>query len=414
MATRPGMTRSHWQHTRRQQEAAYDVIVVGGGIVGCSTAYWLGRRQPSLRVAIVEAQTLGAGASGRNAGFVLQGTAADYGTDVDRYGERTARRLWHFTRANRDLMAAELRGSAFGWASEGSLTAAGDAEEAERLRASVAQLRAAGAPVVYLEPEKTNERLRSTRFHGGLYVTIGAVVNPLQLVQHLADESGADLRPHHPVEQIRWDGETVRLKTPDLRLRARRLVLTAGAGLPDLVPSLSRYLRPVRAQMLATAPAETPSIPVPVYSHEGGFYVRQLDDGTVLAGGGRHQHRAAEETRVDSTTPAVQATIERYLHRYYPWTQPLPVRRRWSGTMTFSPDGRPVVGPVPEHPESVFATGFTGHGMGYGFRMGRLLATCLCDRQQPAEYDLFAASRFGDDTGSDDEPSRPERASAGA
>lgn len=405
------MTVSFWQRAHRERTTAYDVIVVGGGIVGCSTAYWLERQRPSLRVAIVEAHTLGAGASGRNAGFVLQGTAADYLTDVERYGKRTARRLWHFTRANRDLIASELRGSAFGWESEGSLTVAGDPEEDERLRASVSHLRAAGAPVVYLEPEKTNDRLDATGLHGGLYVTTGAVVDPLRLVRYLADESEADLRTHHPVEQIRWRDDGVTLETPDLQLWARQAVLAPGAALPTLVPSLSPYVRPVRAQMLATTPADTQSIPIPVYSHEGGFYVRQVDDGTVLAGGGRHPNREAEETSVDATTPAVQAAIERYLHTYYPWTQSLSVRGRWSGTMAFSPDGRPVVGPVLEHPESMFATGFTGHGLGYGLRMGRLLAQRICGTEQPDGYDLFAASRF-EGQAPEEEPSVPESASA--
>ena len=62
--------------------------------------------------------------------------------------------------------------------------------------------------------------------------------------------------------------------------------------------------------------------------------------------------------------------------------------------MGFSPDGRPVVGRVPEHPEGVFATGFTGHGMGYGFRMGRLLADLVWANETPEALDLFAASRF--------------------
>lgn len=62
--------------------------------------------------------------------------------------------------------------------------------------------------------------------------------------------------------------------------------------------------------------------------------------------------------------------------------------------MAFSPDGLPVVGPVPDHPEGVFATGFTGHGMGYGFRMGRLLAELVRGTDRPKWFDLFAASRF--------------------
>jgi glycine/D-amino acid oxidase-like deaminating enzyme len=391
------MSISFWQQSHRRQTQAYDVVIVGGGIVGCSTAYWLHRRRPSMRVALVEAHTLGAGASGRNAGFVLQGAGADYGADVERYGERTARRLWHFTRANRDLMASELTGTVFGWASDGSLTVAGDAEEDERLRASVAHLRAAGAPVVYLDPEEANERIHSKGFYGGLYVTTGAVIDPLRLVRHLARSSEATLHTHLPVQKLHWDErDGVLLDTPDLRLWGRRVVLAVGPSLPSLVPSLSSYVRPVRAQMLATPPAQTTAIEHPVYSHQGGFYIRQLDGGEVLVGGGRHQHRDAEETAVDSTTPAVQATIERYLHTHFPWSRELPVQRRWSGTMGFSPDGRPVIGAVPEHPDSLFATGFTGHGMGYGFRMGRLLAARACGRSRPDGYDLFTASRFDD------------------
>jgi len=389
------MSISFWQQSHRRQTLAYDVVIVGGGIVGCATAYWLHRRRPSLRVALVEAHTVGAGASGRNAGFVLQGAGPSYAADVARYGERTARRLWHFTRANRDLMASELPGSTFGWASNGSLTVAGDTEEDERLQDSVARLRAAGAPVVYLDPEETNERIQGTDFYGGLYVTTGAVIDPLRLVRHLAQASEATLYTHLPVETLHWDErDGVLIDTPDLRLWGRRVVLAVGPSLPSLVPGLGGYVRPVRAQMLATTPAEETAIEHPVYSHEGGFYIRQLEDGTVLVGGGRHSHREAEETAVDATTPAVQATIERYLHTHFPWSRDLSVQRRWSGTMGFSPDGRPVVGPVPDHPDSLFATGFTGHGMGYGFRMGRLLAARATGRSRPDGFDLFTVSRF--------------------
>lgn len=390
------MTVSIWQKARRKRELKYDVVVVGGGIVGCSTAYWLHRERPSLRIAILEARTLGAGASGRNAGFVLQGVHADYLSDVEQYGKRAASRLWHFTRANRDLLADELQGLSLGWRSDGSLTVAGDADEDKRLRASLSQLRSAGAPVIYLDPEETNDRLQASGFHGGLLVTTGAVVNPLRLVHHLAEESEADIWTQQPVEHLHWPSDGVRLDTPELRFEAQTVVLALGPALPNLLPSASWFVRPVRAQMLATAPSDSSRIPLPVYSHRGGFYARQLEDGTVLVGGGRHQHREAEETDTDATTPAVQAIIERYLHEHFPWTQSLSVRRRWSGTMGFSPDDRPVVGPVPEHSESFFATGFTGHGMGYGFRMGQLLATLVEGTERPKDYDLFAASRFED------------------
>jgi glycine/D-amino acid oxidase-like deaminating enzyme len=292
-------------------------------------------------------------------------------------------------------LASEVPGPTVGWTSDGSLRAAGDEEEADRLKASLGRLRAAGAPAVYLGPDQANERVGAAGLHGGLYVTTGAVVDPLRLVRYLADASAADVHTHLPVREIHWDAtDGVLLDTPDLRLWGRRVVLAMGASLPSLVPSLSAYVKPVRAQMLATAPAPDLSISVPVYSHRGDFYVRQLPSGEVLAGGGRQRHEAAEETRVDSTTPAVQATIERYLHTHYPWTQELSIRQRWSGTMGLSPDGRPVVGTVPDHSDSLYATGFTGHGLGFGFRMGRLLARRAAGASRPDGYDLFADTRF--------------------
>jgi len=389
------MTLSHWQASHRKRTATYDVVVVGGGIVGCSTAYWLSRIDPDLHVSIVEAGTLAGGASGRNAGFVLQGTDTDYLSDVERYGPRTARRLWAFTRANRDLIEEELSPGAIGWQSPGSLTVAGTGEEDERLQRSVPRMRAAGAPVAYLSAGETCQRLRATGFYGSLYVTSGGVLNPLRLVQHIAQRSGADIRTQHPVEGLhRTSAGSIALETPVRRLQTRRVVLAIGPWLPDLLPDAKAFVRPVRGQMLVTEPASEHVLPLPAYSHRGGFYVRQLADGRVLAGGGRHEHPEAEETDVDATTARVQHTLERYLHEYFPWTQGLTVERRWSGTMGFSPDGRPVVGPIPGFDRSFFATGFTGHGMGYGFRMGRLLAELATGSERPNGYDLFTARRF--------------------
>lgn len=387
------MTESIWQHSHRRRTVSYDVAVVGGGIVGAATAYWLRQLDSSLRVAMLEAETPGAGASGRNAGFILLGTDTDYLSAEGRYGPRTAKRVWHFTRENR-RMVQDLSGPEVGWEAQGSLTVAGDGEEDARLRQAVPRMRSAGIPVVYLDAPETNRRLNATGFQGSLYVTTGAVVNPLRLVHQLLAQSEADVFTYHPVQSLHRAGGGVDLVTPDVHVRADRVALTLNAYLPSLVPSTRRFVRPVRAQMLATEPADTRAVPLPAYSHQGYFYVRQMSDGQMLVGGGRHRHREAEVGYEDATTPAVQADIERYLHTHFPWTTGLGVQHRWSGTMGFSPDGRPVVGSVPDLPEAVFATGFTGHGMGYGVRMGRLLAEKTTGTDHPEGYDLFTAARF--------------------
>jgi glycine/D-amino acid oxidase-like deaminating enzyme len=387
------MSVSFWQRASSTDAATFDVAIVGGGIIGCSTAFWLRRRRSKLRVAIVEAHSIGHGASGRNAGFLLQGTDRDYISDVDRHGAQQAKQLWRFTRENRTLIESELQGPSFDFHASGSLVVAGDKAEDKRLQASVSPLRAIGAPVVHLSPKETNRRLQARGFHGSLYVTSGAMLNPLKLVQHIAAKSEAQVFEYQPARQVTPVGDHYRIETEGRQIEAGQVVVAVGAHLPQLIPSLDRYVRPVRAQMLATEPSAE-HMSVPAYSHAGEFYIRQAPNGEVLVGGARHRHADDEVGYEDATTSAVQRDLEEYLHEHFPWTHDLNVTQRWSGTMGFSPDGLPVVGAVPEQPGNVWATGFTGHGMGYGFRMGQLLAALALGDSSPSGYRLFAASRF--------------------
>lgn len=362
--------------------------------MGCSTAYWLRQLRPRLRVAIVEAGRLAQGASGRNAGFLLQGTAHDYLADQDTYGAEAMRRLWHFTKENRDLIAAELRSRAFDLEASGSLSVAGTQEEDERMQAAVPHMRADGALVAYIPPDDTNRRLTARGFFGALYVPSGAMLHPAKLVQHIAEASEARVLTHHRVVSIEAQNDPVILETPVRRIRAGQVVLALNAYLPQLYPALSRYVRPVRAQMFATRPVLPRWLQVPIYTHEGYFYLRQLKDGTILLGGARHLHRNVEVGYEDATTPALQNDLLTYLHHHFLQTHEAQIGQRWSGTMGFSPDGLPIIGAVPDLPGSIWTAGFTGHGMGYGFRFGKLLAEVALDEPRPAGLDLFSARRF--------------------
>lgn len=388
------MTLSFWQRRSRDVDTVCDVAVVGGGIIGSATAFWLRRLRPDVDLAIVEAGRLAQGASGRNAGFVMPGTGHDYLADLADFGTDRMRRLWQFTRDNRDLLFSELSPRAIGLEASGSLIAAATADEDARLQQSVGPMRADGAPTAYIPPDETNRRLMARGFAGALYLPSGAVVDPAALVHQLAGASGAHVLEGHPVLAIEEEGGAVVLETPYRRIRAGRIVLALGAYLPRLVPALGRFVRPVRAQMLATAPLAPRWLQVPVYSHQGFFYLRQLSDGTILVGGARHLHVEDEVGYEDATTAGLQTDLERYLHTYFPQTRGLAVRQRWSGTMGFSPDHLPVAGRLDGFDGSYWATGFTGHGMAYGFRFGRLLAELVAGEAHPEGYDLFAAERF--------------------
>jgi len=392
-------TISHWQaeasvaHTESEAlPTRCDVAVVGGGIAGVSTAYWLRQFALSLDVVIVERERLAQAASGRNAGFLLQGTDADFARTVEERGAETAWRLWQFTQENRDSLVEALADADAGLARSGSFTVAGDAAEDERLRTAADLLQSRGVAVEYLASEEADRRLGSTGLLGALRVASGAMMQPVRVVQTLAERSGARIVENHNVLALDADDDRVRIDTDGGTLAAEYVVLALNAYLPQLVPELTDIVRPVRAQMLATAPVPL-RLREPVYSHEGYYYLRQLPTGEVLLGGARHRHRAAELGYEDATTDALQSDLEDYLRTYFPDLAGGPVTRRWSGTMGFSADGLPAVGPVPGMLRGLWVGGFTGHGMGYGFRMGRLVASLLLGQPDPSE-DLFHARRF--------------------
>lgn len=386
-------SRSYWQKHAKGPEYRCDIAVIGGGIVGCSAAYWLSRGMPERRVAIVEQGTLASGASGRNAGFLLQGAGSDYCKDHVLYGADRARRILRFTRESRDLLFQEI-GTSAQLESSGSLVVAGTEAEDRRLQEAVSLLRSDGTPAVYFPPGETSRRISGRGFVGSVYVPSGAMMNPVSLISSIAKKSGADVLEHHPVELIEPRTDGVYIETSARIVRAEQVVVAVNAWLPTLFPSLARFVRPVRGQMLATQPMMERWLDVPVYSHDGFYYVRQTRTGILLAGGARHLHQDAEVGYDCLPTAPVQADIEDYLRQHFPRSAGMQVEMRWGGTMGFSPDALPVVGSLSEMPGSLWAAGFTGHGMSYGFRFGKLLADMMANERQIEGADLFSVDRF--------------------
>ncbi len=151
------------------------------------------------------------------------------------------------------------------------------------------------------------------------------------------------------------------------------MILATNAWTVELLPSIP--ITPVRAQMLASAPAP-PLIPCPVYAHWGHRYWRQLEDGSVLVGGFRDRAAAEEVGYGLGTTALVQGHLDNQLRALGAAAE---VTHRWSGTMGFSADGLPLVGRPPGLRRIHVCAGYTGHGMGLAVSAAEALTRHVLD-----------------------------------
>ena len=388
------MTHSFWQEQDQGPPLSCDIAVVGGGIIGTSTAYWLKKMSPASSVVLLEANSIGNGASGRNAGFLLQGTASSYAVDVQTYGADTAKSLWAFTQENRSLVADHFSDSSIQLTPSGSVIAAGSEHELDALVQSAEWLRQHRVDASLWNVQQLEKKAAAHGFHGALFVPSGASMNPLKLLREISGLSGARILEHHPVTGTAYDGQSCTLFTPSRHIVATQVFFALNAYLPLLLPESAPLIQPKRAQMLASTP-HAHWLPFPIYSHEGYYYIRQAPDGSLLLGGARHLFKDEEVGYEDRITPGLQDALEAYYSSHFPRASSLSIAKRWSGTMAFTSDGLPLYSEANTIPGSYWASGFNGHGMGYGFRFGKLMANVLLRKDPDSPYQsLFHLSRI--------------------
>jgi glycine/D-amino acid oxidase-like deaminating enzyme len=372
-----------------------DVVVVGAGLCGASAALALG--EAGVRTVWLEAAGVSWGASGRNAGFILQGTAERYNRAVAVMGRERARRVHEASRANHRAMADTLTrlGIACGYMQRGCLQLAGSEGEEAELLESADMMRADGFGAAVREGGALPECFREAGFRVGIHIPDDGELDPARFVRGVAAAavaSGVQLFERSPVVELSAPSPgDVHARTPDGEVRASIVLVCTNAAAGRLLPFFADKVDPVRGQMLATAPAP-PLFPCPVYADHGFDYWRQDEYGRIALGGWRNLDPDGEVGMDEALHPLIQERMTAFLHRF-PALRDVPVTHRWSGTMGFSRDGLPLVGAVPGLPGALAAAGFTGHGFGFAFLAGRaLVELALEGRSDFAE--TFSPRRF--------------------
>ncbi len=364
------MTLSHWRRTSRLGTIDVDTAVVGAGVAGLSAALHL--QDMGVTGVLLERQGVGSGASTRNAGFLMRGAADNYALAVGQYGRPVARALWRFTEENLELLRARGIDSIPTFAPRPSALLALEPSEHDELRRSLDLLKEDGFEAGWVGPKDVADHdgaWRTGRPLGALLNPGDAVVNPHHLLSHLRAQINWPVHELQEVAEVRLAaasaarGEHIELRTPDAVVRADRALLCLNAYAGLLMPRFAGLIEPNRGQMLALhAPESELHLRSAYYANRGSEYFRRADAETVVVGGCRTYHADAERTYDDRTTPAVQDDLEKFAESLF--GRRFPVKARWSGTMGFTKDHLPLIGPIPGYAERLhFCGGFTGHGM---------------------------------------------------
>lgn len=361
-----------------------EIVVIGGGYVGSSVAYWLAKR--GIAALVLERRGVATGATGRNAGFIAPGLGMAFAEALQRYGREAAIERLEFTRRGRAL-ALELIDELnidCDLELQGGLTIASSPEEWASIRASGEALQREGFPMRLLSRDELREHVAAElpdRFLGGLYNPETALVNPAKLssgVARAAQRLGARIFTGAEVFALTdlADGR-IAVETSSGEVVADRVVLATNAWTPLLSGLLKGRIAPVRGQIFATEPA--PRLFLCGMSTNWGYeYWSQRQDGAIVLGGARwavpdrDEGYYAEELR-----PEIQDALYGFLTGCFPALAGVRVARRWSGIMGFSLDSYPCIGPLPGRERLLVAAGFTGHGGPYWAVAGRCLAELI-------------------------------------
>jgi glycine/D-amino acid oxidase-like deaminating enzyme len=381
-----------------------DVVVVGSGFCGLSAARVLAKR--GARVAVLEAETIGWGASCRNGGMVLTGLKLPVTTLLARYGRETTRQMYAASLESIALVEQIVREESIDCAFSrcGHLEVACKPSHFSAYAASAERIRTEFNHELRVIPKSELRReIGSDIYYGGLVDESSAGLNPAQYVMGLAQAAGrggACLYEHTRVNNITPEithaRRQFRISTSRGSLLAREVLLATGAYTTSTTPALRKKVIPIGSYIIATE-----TLPVDLVrelsprnrmiydSRHFLHYYRLTPDNRMLFGG-----RAAFFPESESTVRQSAELLRRGMIQVYPQLRDTNVEFVWGGTLDFAFDVMPHAGAIED---MHFAVGFAGHGVAAATWMGAKLAGVICGdaNDNPFSRIPFPAAPFG-------------------
>jgi glycine/D-amino acid oxidase-like deaminating enzyme len=378
-----------------QVNALTEILIIGGGITGTSTAFFLA--QAGHEVTLLERGELASEASGLNAGTLWQigwSTSPDLSTTLS-MGSLELFKMLQFDHGY-DI---EFRQS-------GALKAIQTEEELEFLQKEVKHLTTQGYSVEIFSNRDAQsiEPELSSALSGCIYYPLGGSANPVKTTRALASAAqrqGAHILTNQEVLSIQYfDNARYKVVTSKSIFQTQTLVLAAGPWCRSLGSMLHLHIPvfPIRGQMWSTGPvpirlfhalgaAESTlywhlnpnsnnDTPLELTHHENvrltrHLYGRQTFNGEIIFGGDRQltESKIPDETGIEAN--------RNHAIEIFPFLRQFPIKRTWAGLMPFTQNQEPIIGKITQYENLYIVTGLSSSGYEKGPMSGKYVAECI-------------------------------------
>ena len=361
-----------------------DVVVIGAGFTGLSAARTLAKR--GAKVAVLESETIGWGASSRNGGMVLTGMKLGVNKLISMYGRELTQRMYAASLATIDSVEQIVREEAI----ECKFSRCGHLEVACKQKhfddyARQAEVIACefNHQLRVVQKNELSAEIGSTIYHGGMVDETSAGVNPAQYVAGLgqaAMSAGAEIFEHTRVEGLQRESRQGRagwrVGTSQGPLWAREVFVGTSGYTGRATPALQKKLIPIGSFIITTevlpealAHELSPRNRMIYDSKNYLYYYRLTPDRRMLFGG-----RAAFFPENDQTIRSSAEILRRGMIDVYPQLRDAKVEYVWGGTLDFAFDIMPHAGQI----DGVYyAVGYAGHGVAMATYQGQKIAELI-------------------------------------
>lgn len=375
-------------------EGEFEVAVIGAGFTGLNAARVLAKS--GVKVALLEAEHVGYGASGRNGGHLNSGHFASFGAIKSRFGDAQARRLWKAYDDSIDLIEAIIDEEKIDcdFRRGGKLKLASKPSHVKGLQAMCEEIRREVDPTVeWLSRDDLRQELGSDAFHGAVLSPKSAMMHMGRYVNGLAEAAhrhGATIWEHNAVTGRERLPNGWRLTTPTGSLTARQVILATDAYTTDTFAYFRRRMMSVASFIIATRPLTPAEVAATLPGNRNytnslniANYFRLTPDNRLLFGG-RARFSAASNQKTDTGSGQL---LRQQMLGMFPQLADVEIDYCWGGLVGCTQDRYPRAGIADG---VIYGMGYSGHGAQVSTLIGQALADIAMGRNDTNPLDGLA------------------------